>query len=222
MEDKPLSNNLTFHAEADRHSQKKRCHFVEQKNADFESQRSSTMKKNEQCTESNQLLGDSIYDQHLPHKRGRLQTFTFTESDCENSRKESVDLNRPVKKRRRRYTFISEEEFNHRLSREATEWYTLPEGNIYKLEECYTIDVRVVGRMTDQYNNEFSVYLPRFFLDRLLLRNETNIKVFVRRGKGSEDVDIVTVEKPTCENCGRDFSTRNRLKQHIEVCTRVL
>ena len=219
MEDKPLSNNLSVHVEADRHIQKKRCHFVEQKNADFESQRSPTMKNNEQYTESNQLLGDSIYDQ--PRRKERSQTFTFTESDCENSRKESVDLIPPVKKRRR-YTFISEEEFNRRLSRKAAEWYTLPEGNIYKLEECYTIDVRVVGRMTDEYNNEFSVYLPRFFLDRLLLRNETNIKVFVRRGKGSKDVDIETVEKPTCGNCGRDFSTRNRLKQHIEVCTRVL
>ena len=132
------------------------------------------------------------------------------ESDYESVRKESINVCPPHKKKRRMASFISENEFNHRLNREeATEWDNLPEGSIYKLEECDTIDGKVVGRMIDEYNNKISVYLPRFLLDRLLRGDETtNVRVFVRRGKASEEVDIVTVENLTC---GRDFSTRKRL-----------
>ena len=142
------------------------------------------------------------------------------ESDYESVRKESINVCPPHKKKRRMASFISENEFNHRLNREeATEWDNLPEGSIYKLEECDTIDGKVVGRMIDEYNNKISVYLPRFLLDRLLRGDETtNVRVFVRRGKASEEVDIVTVENMTCENCGKDFSTRKRLDRHIGLC----
>ena len=209
-EDITMSSNLPFHVDDERPSQKKRCHFTDQ-SINLENQGVSMMKRNERYTRNDN------YDRHLPIMKKRLQTFT-SESDYENSRKQPINLNPPAKKRRR-YSFISEKEFNVRLRQEnAIDWYNLTEGNIYKLENCHVIDDRIVGRMTDGYNNEIVVYLPLFFMDRLLLRDETNIKVFLRRGKGSEEVDIVTVQKWTCENCRRDFSTRNHLNRHIELC----
>ena len=161
------------------------------------------------------------------HKAKEEEGFTTFLSTSEMLHRGSAgmfcDSSPPVKKKKRK-SFISEKEFNRRLSQEkAAEWENLPEGNIYKLEKCDAVHDHVVGRMTDEYNNKISVYLPQFFLDRLLSQDEkTNIKVYLRRGKASEEVDIVTIEKSTCEHCGRDFSTRKSLDRHIGICSKVV
>ena len=157
------------------------------------------------------------------HKAKEEEGFSTSGMPHRGSAAMFCDTSPPVKKKRRK-SFISEKEFNHRLSQEkAAEWQNLPEGNIYKLEKCDAVRDHVVGRMTDEYNNKISVYLPQFLLDQLLLRDEkTNIEVFLRRGKGSEEVDMVTIEKSICEHCGGDFSTRKSLDRHIGICSKVV
>ena len=218
MEDRALSSNLPFHVKDERHIQKERCNFIEPA-AQYEIE-----------------MDDGALSTTLPfhvedERHSEKKQCHFTEPTAQQQQYEVETEDRALssgnlpfhiggeRNSRRKYAFISEKEFNDKLRQEhAIEWYNLTEGIIYKLDNCHAIDDRVVGRLIDGYNNENFVYLPRFFMDRLLLRDETNIKVFVRRGKDNEEVDIVTVQKWTCETCRRDFSTRNHLNRHIKLC----
>ena len=132
----------------------------------------------------------------------------------------SIPSSPPPMKKRKRHTFISEEEFDResvRQKRHPIEWKQLPQGNIYKLEHCSPSNERVIGTLTDRYNGELSVFLPTFLLKRIISRKERNIKLFVRRGDG-EEADVVTCKKSTCKNCKRDFSSENYLKRHVKYC----
>lgn len=180
----------------------------------MEQRESSSIKKTKQCTPPKNGVnndGESAINQQLPSMK--KQRFSIRS-------KESSDLiPSSTKERQRRRTFISEGEFDRKShnQQEPNEWHDLPLGCIYKLEDCRPIDCRVAGRLTDQYNKQISVYLPQFFLEQLMARNETNIKVYVRRGEGAEDVDIVTIDKSTCRECGRDFSSEKYLKRHMTL-----
>ena len=211
MEAKTLCNTSSAHTDADPLVRTKR---------QMEQGSSSSIPKMKQYTLKHRFDDDvNDINQHLPPKKRRLD-YDYSARNKESSKL----IPSGMKERRRRHTFISEDEFNRKSSnhQEPNEWHDLPQGCIYKLEGCHAAKCRVVGRMTDQYNNNISVYLPKFFLERLMARNETNIKVFLRRGEGKEEVDIVTVEKSTCTNCGKDFSSDNRLKRHMTHCCKVL
>ncbi len=211
MENKTICNKPSVHTRVDSRVSEAGKRKMEPKSP---SSVSSTA-KTKQCTPLKHGFNDDGTNQHLPPMKKRRLNINFSMRN-----KESRDvIPSSTKERRRRHAFISEEEFHRKSSiqQEPNEWHDLSLGCIYKLEDCRPIDCRVVGRLTDQYNKQTSVYLPKFFLDRLMARNETNIKVFVQRGEGAEDIDIVTIDKSTCRNCGRDFSSENHMKRHMTL-----
>jgi hypothetical protein len=124
---------------------------------------------------------------------------------------------------RRRPVFISDEEFDGRLTDErrclqVQEWDALVKDIVYRLESCCPGNERVVGMLETGHGDRLQVSLPKSVLRQLMSGGDSGIDIFIRPREGEEEFDMVTVRRLTCEGCLRELSAESRLRQRGSHC----
>jgi hypothetical protein len=123
----------------------------------------------------------------------------------------------------RRPVFISDEEFDGRLTDErqclrVQEWDALVRDIVYQLESCCPRSERVVGVLETGHGDRLHVSLPRSVLRQLMSDGDSGIGIFIRPREGEEEFDIVAVRRLTCGGCMRELSAEFRLRRHEGQC----